>query len=85
MTAKLQAAKDLVQAFYTELDTARGAKVTEVMERYVAPDYLWRGFHPFHEQTGPRAVSELFWQPLHNALTHTQRRMDVFMAGHNAT
>ncbi len=84
MSKQIQSAKNLVRAFYSELDSARGADVTSTMQRFVSPDYFWRGFHPFGEQIGPEAVSELFWQPLHAALSSIQRRMDVFMAGWNA-
>ena len=54
------------------------------MDGLVAPDYLWRGFHPFNELRGGEAVTTRFWQPLHGALTSLQRRLDIFMAGDNS-
>ena len=78
-----QKEKQLVLALYTALDTAEPGALGSVMARYVTPDYLWRGFHPFHEQTGPQAVADVFWEPLHRAFSHLQRRMDIFMAGRN--
>ena len=84
MSEALQNAKAVVRAFYNALDRAQGLDVVQAMREHVAPDDLWRGYHPFHEQTGPEAVAELFWLPLKTALTRLQRRMDVFMAGHNA-
>lgn len=82
--AGFQKEKQLVLDFYAALDSAVGDDIATVMARFCAPDCLWRGFHPFHEQTGPRAVAEVFWKPLHAALGHLQRRMDIFMAGQNA-
>ncbi|MBC6406848.1 MAG: ester cyclase [Rhodobacteraceae bacterium] len=82
--ADFQAEKQVVLAFYAALDAAEGTAIAESLARFVAPEYLWRGPHPFHEQTGPKAVAELFWQPLHGALSPLQRRLDIFMAGRNA-
>lgn len=53
------------------------------MVRFCAEDLVWRGFHPFNELTGPRAVADQFWTPLKSALRHMQRRMDLFFAGRN--
>ena len=77
-----QAEKRLVQDYYAALD-APGADLGAVMDRYIADEYIWRGYHPFHEQTSGRAVAEVFWQPLRTALTSLQRRMDIFIAGRN--
>ena len=78
-----QAQKSVVRAYYDALDAASGEAHAEVMERFIAPTYLWRGFHPFHEQTSGEDVAKLFWEPLKASLTHLQRRMDIFMAGEN--
>ena len=78
-----QAEKRLVLDCYAALEAAEGAAVTGVLERFTAPDWLWRGYHPFHEQTGAQAVSEVFWQPLKAGLKRIQRRQDIFIAGLN--
>ena len=78
-----QAEKQVVRDYYSALDAAIGPKLNRAMETFIAPDYLWRGYHPFHEQTNGTAVAELFWAPLKNAFHKLQRRMDVFMAGKN--
>ena len=78
-----QSEKKLVREYYAALDAAQGNDLTDVLNRYTGTDYLWRGFHPFHEQTGGTAVSEIFWQPLRTAFHRMQRRMDIFMAGRN--
>ena len=78
-----QAEKQLVRDYYAKLDRAEGQDIAEVMQRYCASDYLWRGFHPFNEQTSTQAVAEGFWQPLRASLTRMQRRMDIFFAGQN--
>ena len=78
-----QAEKDLVRRYYDALDQASVDDIPDVLARFVAPDCLWRGFHPFNEQTGPEPVAREFWQPLRTSLIELQRRMDIFMAGQN--
>jgi len=73
--------KSLIRRYYDELDTAPLDGICKVLERYTAPDYYWRGMHPFYEQQGGDAVSEVFWKPFRKAFTPIQRRQDVFMAG----
>ncbi len=79
----LQAAKRAVRALHAEFDTAADGDVAAVLARHCAPDYRWRGMHPFYEQTGTDAAVETFWLPLRHSLRHLQRREDVFMAGRN--
>ena len=74
-----QREKDLVRAYYAALE----GDEAEASRRYLAPDHLWRGYHPFHEITGPKDLTTRFWTPLKTALTRLQRRMDLFMAGEN--
>lgn len=83
MTAELQSAKQLVRDFYVALDQAEGAALIEAMDAYCSPEVLWRGYHPFNEQSGPRAVAEAFWIPLKASLRRMQRRLDLFFAGRN--
>ncbi len=80
---EIQAAKSLVREYYEQLDRADGESVRDLLGRYMAAPCLWRGFHPFHQQIDPNDVAELFWIPLKRALTSLQRRMDIFIAGHN--
>lgn len=75
--------KRIVLEYYKELDTAPASGITQVLQNHTTPEYIWRGFHPFHLQTDVNKVSELFWKPFRNAITHMQRRMDVFFAGKN--
>jgi len=77
----LQAAKDLVRAMNAELDRAAPADIESVLQRFTSEDWLWRGVHPFYEQTGAAAVSNNFWRPLRAAFSPLQRRPDVFLAG----
>ncbi len=77
-----QSEKALVRDYYAALD-AQDANLTAVMDRYIEEEYLWRGFHPFNEQTSGSDVATNFWQPLRKSLTHLQRRQDIFMAGAN--
>ena len=79
-----QAEKQLVRDYYAQLDAASVDDMKAAQERFIAPKYLWRGFHPFHEIRDPQNVVDRFWSPLKIALTHMQRRIDVFMAGENS-
>ena len=75
--------KQVVRAFYKALDAAAPERISKVAAQHMAPDSLWRGFHPFGELTGPAEVAEKFWQPLRRSLTRMQRREDIFFAGKN--
>jgi hypothetical protein len=77
-----QTEKRILKAFHADLD-AETENFTTVLDEFAAPDYLWRGFHPFGELHGASSVSETFWTPLRKALTSLQRREDVFFAGEN--
>jgi len=79
----LQSAKSVVRAYYEALDAAPAEACVKVMERFHAPDLLWRGYHPFNELRGPEVVAQTFWQPLKTSLTALQRRCDLFFAGFN--
>ena len=78
-----QTEKNVVRQYYAALDAAKGDGITKTLAEFTAPEYLWRAYHPFNQQTDTRIVSELFWQPFRHAVQHMQRRMDVFFAGQN--
>ncbi|MFI2766376.1 ester cyclase [Ruegeria faecimaris] len=78
-----EAEKNIVLDLYEALSRAEESAVPDVISKYCADDYLWRGFHPFDELHGPSDVGAQFWLPLKQSLTRMQRRMDVFMAGEN--
>lgn len=78
-----QSEKQVVRDYYAALDAADAQGVDAVQSKYLAPSYLWRGFHPFHEMQDRVEVGRRFWTPLKTSLTSLQRRMDVFMAGDN--
>ena len=71
-----QTEKALVRQYHADLSAAAPEAVAEVLARYTTPDWLWRGMHPFHEQTGAEAVARAFWTPLKSAFTRLQRRPD---------
>lgn len=81
--AGFQDNKALVLEFYKQLDSASGEEINEVIGRFTADDYLWRGMHPFYEQHSADAVADVFWKPFRQSFTSIQRRQDVFMAGLN--
>ena len=75
--------KALVRRVMDEMAAAHPDKIGAVLERFVAPDWVWRGMHPFHVLDDAQEVAERFWVPLAKALRPLQRRPDVFMAGRN--
>ena len=79
--------KQVVLNYYRALDRDDSAvardNLAEVISEHVAPNYLWRGMHPFYELSGATEVADVFWQPLKKSFKRLQRRMDLFMAGSN--
>jgi hypothetical protein len=78
-----QDSKALVLQYYQELDAATGEQLNDVIRRFTADNYHWRGMHPFYEQHSADDVAEVFWKPFRKSFTSIQRRPDVFMAGLN--
>ncbi len=78
-----QRSKNIIKEFYQKLDSVPENMVEELLIEMMHPDVFWRGYHPFNEQIGPKAVSDEFWRPLKRALTNLQRRKDIFIAGEN--
>ncbi|MEM9319351.1 MAG: nuclear transport factor 2 family protein [Pseudomonadota bacterium] len=79
----LQAAKKVVRAHHASLDAALPGESARALAAHTAPDWRWMGMHPFHEITGAENVARAFWDPLKSALRPLQRRLDLFIAGHN--
>ena len=73
-----------MRAWHAALTNAADDELAAVMARFTAPDYRWRGFHPFGELEGGETVATQFWAPLKASLRHMQRREDIFFAGQNA-
>lgn len=82
-TDDLQQAKKAVRDFHAAFDSAPIADLERVLAEHTAPEYFWRGMHPFYEQQGTEAVVSTFWAPLRKSFTTLQRREDVFLAGRN--
>jgi hypothetical protein len=78
-----QSEKARVRALHAALDRASPDTVAGVLADHTAPDWHWRGMHPFHEQHGAGAVAAAFWSPLLSAFSRIQRREDIFFAGLN--
>ena len=81
MTSK---AKQLVLDHYAAVQSATSDTVEDVLKQNTAPDWHWRGMHPFHEQYGATAVAQTFWQPYLTAMSRVQRRQDIFFANENS-
>ncbi|MEM7531530.1 MAG: nuclear transport factor 2 family protein [Chloroflexota bacterium] len=82
-----QEAKAIVRSYFDELENALKSgtpeQVTAVLSKYTSDDYFWRGVYPFREQHGAETTANIFWIPLMRAITHMQRRQDIFMGGTN--
>lgn len=78
-----QTAKACVRAHYAALSKATPETVADVLAQTMTPDAIWRGFHPFNDQTGPAAVADAFWSPFLHSMSRVQRREDIFFAGQN--
>lgn len=81
--SELTRAKACVQAHHAALARATPASVGAALDLHLSADVTWRGMHPFHVQSGAHAVAETFWAPFLSAMSHVQRRQDVFFAGDN--
>ncbi|MEM9529776.1 MAG: ester cyclase [Pseudomonadota bacterium] len=78
-----QTEKQLVARFHSELDQATPGAEAEVLARHTAPDYRFRGVHPFNEIDNAEGVAEALWSPLRSAVKPLQRRDDIMLAGHS--
>ena len=80
---RFSAAKKVVLDYYQEMEERGEKDVLAVMQKYVAPEYHFRGVYPFEERFSREEVAEVVWIPLMHSLKHMQRRMDIFLAGGN--
>lgn len=83
LLSNFQSEKQLVRDYHEALSRATPEDVAGILKHYTAPDWRWRGMHPFNEQIGAQAVADTFWSPFLTAMTRVQRRPDIFMAGLN--
>lgn len=79
----IQDAKQVVQAFYQDLGAMSYNGIGQALARHVAPDYRWRGVHPFGEDLDARRVQLEVYEPLRRAFPERQWRRDIFFAGFN--
>lgn len=78
-----QTEKAVVLAHHAALAQSTPATVASILAARTAPDWHWRGMHPWHERNGAAAVAEAFWIPFLAAMSRVQRRQDIFFAGRN--
>ncbi len=78
-----QVEKDVVRAHHAAIARANADTIAAALAERTAPDWLWRGMHPFREQRGADAVARGFWSHFCHAMTRLQRRPDIFMGGLN--
>ena len=75
--------KAVVRDLYAAMQGADGATIGGILAAHTAPDWHWRGMHPFYERHGAAEVAGAFWGPLLTSLSRLQRREDIFFAGDN--
>ncbi len=75
--------KDLVRAYFADMEAAEAGKVVDVMKNYMSSEYNFKGVYPFREQEGVEAAAEVFFEPLKQSLSRMQRRQDIFIGGEN--
>nr|WP_044043976.1 ester cyclase [Octadecabacter antarcticus] len=78
-----QSEKSIVRDLYAAINTATPDTIATTLRDHTAPDWHWRGMHPFYERHGAVDVASAFWTPLMGSLTRLQRREDIFFAGQN--
>lgn len=76
-------AKAVVREHYAHIEGAYADDMATALAQTMTDDAIWRGVHPFNQQSGPQAAATVFWSPLKKAFSHLQRREDVFFAAHN--
>lgn len=79
----LQDAKKVVLDYFQEMETCAPEQCGDVLKKYAAENYHFRGVYPFEEQYSAEDVARVLWTPLKRSLGHIQRRMDIFLAGYN--
>lgn len=78
-----QKEKQIIRSYFEEMEKAGTGEVKEVMSRYMAESYNFKGVYPFREQTGIENAADVFFIPLKKSLSHMQRRQDIFIGGTN--
>ena len=66
--SNFQEEKKLVLKYFDEMENAGYEDLKDVMEKYMAPEYNFKGVYPFREQEGIENAAEVFFIPLKKAL-----------------
>lgn len=78
-----QKEKQIIRSYFEEMEKADAGEVKNVMSAYMSENYNFKGVYPFREQTGVDNAADVFFIPLKKALSHMQRRQDIFIGGTN--
>jgi len=81
--SNFQTAKQVVRDYFAEFDIAAPSDRLRALKKHTAPNYNWRGMHPFYKQKGAEAVMNSFWGSYLASFSCVQRREDIFFAGAN--
>ena len=66
---ELQQAKTFVLNWQKSIDSATEDGLLAGFAEYMADNYLLRGMHPLHEQTGSESVIDVFYRPFRRAFS----------------
>lgn len=80
---KYQEAKHCALKYFEALEKSPVETLSQVLEAHLSADYEMRSVYPFREVSGVKNAVSLVWGPMKTALSHMQRRQDIFMAGKN--
>lgn len=80
---KYQNSKRIVREYFDIVEKTTAADLIPAVKAFTGENYRWRGVYPFRELNGVEETVNVFWSPLKTAVTHLQRRQDIFIAGTN--
>lgn len=83
MKQGFQVEKKQVLTLFDAINAATTESIFDILSEQTSTDWVWRGFHPFGELKGAKAVAQSFWQPFIKSFRNLQRRQDIFFAGEN--
>ena len=80
---KYSAAKKTALAYFEVLENSSVDELPDALGEILCGDYTLRSVYPFREITGAENTVKNVWAPMKTALSHMQRRQDIFIAGDN--
>jgi len=73
--------KELVWAFWQEIDNATSYNIEHILQGYLSRDVSWSGPAPINQLNGIYKVDSKFWQPLLKSFPDIKRESYIFFGG----